>query len=572
MLNQYLQNRWIRLSLLVLALLFAFVTGAVALFGVQNKERISHRLFPPAQKRFEETRVSDWETIETGLVTIQRANIRLGNTVGFTSGGAIDSVGDTVLYTSASGHIATVDLATGNIEYSSIRVPMDFDRLKTEVFDRQSKFNSEWYRVMDILIQRSETNRHEATLYVSHHVFVPESKEICGVINTTRLTLENNRIEFVDGVWNEFYRMRECFSLEEFDWRYFGLESGGRLLMLNDEHILMSVGDYGIEWELFVHDRVGPQYDNDYSKIISINLKTGEPAVYAYGFRNPQGLTRDSDGGIWETEHGPQGGDEINYITPGADYGWPNVSLGMNYGSPRMPIPSNPVQGRHDGFTKPVMAFMPSIGISSITALPSAPVQFKLWKSDLLAVSLREESLFHLRRDGSRIIYAEKIPLGVRLRDVHVLENGWIAILTGGDRSIILLRDATETRSLEPISISGYGAVNELQEQVEAAIGKPDPSERIFWSKCSSCHNVNGESSVGPPLNGLFKRKIGSAPGYTYSDSLTKARGTWTKAKVKSFLHDPQAMYSDTLMPAQSNLESWEQRAILNYLEKVNDQ
>ncbi|MEZ6002473.1 PQQ-dependent sugar dehydrogenase [Hyphomonas sp.] len=569
--NKYLRNRWIRLSLLLCSILFAFIAGAVTLFGVQNKERISHRLFPPGLEQLEEIRVSDWHTLETGLVTIQRADIRLGDTVGFTSGGAIDSVGDTILYASASGYIATVDLTEGKIEYSSIRVPMDFDRLKTEVFSRHSKFNSEWYRVMDILVHRSETNNDEATLYVSHHIFVPESSEICGVISQTGLNLEGDQIRFVDGVWDEFYRIRECFSLEEFDWSYFGLESGGQLMMLDNDHILLSVGDYGIEWELFVHDRVGPQYDNDFSKIISIDLETGEPAVYAHGFRNPQGLARDSDGGIWEAEHGPQGGDEINYVTPGADYGWPTVSLGMNYGSPRVPIPSNPVQGRHDGYVMPVMAFLPSIGISAITALPSEPIEFELWKNDLLAVSLREESLFHLRRDGDRIIYAEKIPLGARLRDVHILKNGWIAILTGGDRSIILLRDATDTRSIEPISISGYSAVNELQEQVQEAIGKPDPSERVFWSECSRCHNVNGENSIGPPLNGLYKRKIGSAPGYSYSEGLAKARGKWTRGKVKSFLHNPQAMYSDTTMPAQYNLESWEQRAILNYLEKVND-
>jgi len=475
------------------------------------------------------------------------------------------------LYVSASGYIATVGLHNEKIQYSSFRVPMDFDRLQVEVFADRASFNNEWFRVQDILI-KTESTPDTATLYVSHNVFEPENSEICSVISRTRLDTSGGDIKLVDGIWEEFYRIRECVSMEEFDWAYYGLESGGKLLLLDDKHILMGVGDYGIEWELFTHDRVGLQHENDFSKIMSINIETGKSEVYANGVRNPQGLTLDSDGQIWEAEHGPQGGDEINHVLKGADLGWPTVSLGMNYGNPRNSIPTNPVQGRHDGFIKPVMAFMPSIGISALAGIPAEPNAFTLWAGDLLAVSLRAQSLYHLRRDENRIIYAERIELGVRLRDVIILDNGWIAVLTGGDRSIILLRDvpADGKAPVEPIQLTGYGAVNELQGTILAKLGDPSPERSIFRTKCASCHSVNGESRVGPPLNGVFGRRIGSVEGFDFSEDLASARGKWTKAKLLEFAEDPQAMYPGSFMPAQDTLEPYQRRAITKYLSELD--
>lgn len=562
-----MKNPWVRAALLLSALGTAFVTGIALMFVVQNLDRIKTRFAKPTLERFADTEVANWSKIETGLLTMERADIQLGDTVGFTSGGAIDSIGNVLLYVSASGHIATVDLDDGKIEYSPVRVPMDFDRLQVEVFADRALFNTEWFRVQDILIKQ-ESSAGEATLYVSHNVFETETNNVCAVISRTKLDTRGGAIKLVDGVWDEFYRIRECVSMDEFNWKYFGLESGGKMLLLDDNHILMGVGDYGIPWELFAHDRVGAEYDNDFSKVISIDLTTGEPEVYANGVRNPQGLTRDSDGRIWEAEHGPQGGDEINLLVKGADYGWPTVSLGVNYESRSMPIYSNPVQGRHVGFDQPAMAFMPSIGISAIAAIPDAPKAFGLWEGDLLAVSLRDQSLFHLRRDQDRIVYSERIELGVRLRDIIVLDNGSIAILTGGDRRVILLKEhQPESESLSaPIAISGYEDVNTIQETVLASVGEADPYRAVFRNKCANCHNVNGESGIGPALNGVIGRKIGSVEGFNYSGDLTSARGKWTKDKLIKFAENPQLMYSSTYMPEQEELKPWERRYLLKYL------
>ena len=479
--QSFFKGRWVRLAVFAATLSMVFAAGFLAKFALDSKERIMSRFLYKEVSKLANIEVANWRRIETGLVSTERADIKLGDTVNSTSGGAISSIGNTILYVSASGYIGTVGLHEAKIEYSHVRVPMDYDRLQSEVFAQHSLFNNEWFRVQDILI-KPEAAPGQATLYVSHHVFVPESTEICSVSSHTRLNSNGSSIEFVDGIWQELYRMNECVSMEEFDWEYYGLESGGRMMLLDDDHILMGVGDYGIAWDLFTHDRVGLHYDNHFAKILAIDIRTGKAEIYANGVRNPQGLVRDSDGNIWGSEHGPHGGDEVNLVVPGADFGWPKVSLGMNYGSPREPISTNPVQGRHDGFDRPVMAFMPSIGISGLAAMPEDPAMFKLWKGDLLAPALRDQSLYRLLRHGKKILYTDKIPLESPVRDIELLDNGWIAILEFDDKGLILLKEIRDDQAevSEPIRISGYAPVNELQAAVRLNLGDTNYGRSIF--------------------------------------------------------------------------------------------
>ena len=104
--------------------------------------------------------------------------------------------------------------------------------------------------------------------------------------------------------------------------------------------------------------------DSHIGKLVRIELTSGEVEIIAGGFRNPQGFARDADGKLWETEHGPQGGDELNLVRPGLNYGWPYVTHGIQYGNKIWPY--SETQGRHDEFEKPVYAWIPAIGISNL--------------------------------------------------------------------------------------------------------------------------------------------------------------------------------------------------------------
>lgn len=564
-------SSWLGRTALALAFVLSFLLGVGAVMAYGQRDRIEGRFFPDRETPGKPAETFEWSTLETGLLTLKRADIPLGNTAGFTTGGAIAATGNTIIYVSASGHIATLDIARGLIEYSAQRVPMNFDHLQKNVFPRQSTFNAEWYRVQDILLVPSADGT-AGSLYVSHNTFDEGKQEVCAQVSEIGLQKSGDSIRISDGPWREVYRLRECLSMERFGWVFFGLEGGGSLLQLDEEHILFAVGDYGTAWETAIRNEFGADAPNDFSKILRINRHSGEAVVFANGVRNPQGMTRDSDGNIWQAEHGPQGGDEINLVHQEADFGWPTVSLGTDYGTPREPITTNPVQGRHEGYRQPVMAFMPSIGLSGIQALPENPNAFALWSGDLLAASLKSHSLYRLRREGQQFIYAEPVPLAQRVRDIALLENGWIAILGRQDRTIILLRDVADNvpDTVPPLEIKGYEAVAAREAEVVSTLGSPVWGRIIFTQKCSRCHSVNDELRLGPPLNGVVDRPVGTVDGFEYSDSLALASGRWTSSRLQSYMAAPETMFPGTTMPGGYNLKRWERRQVVAYLKSLD--
>jgi glucose/arabinose dehydrogenase len=122
------------------------------------------------------------------------------------------------------------------------------------------------------------------------------------------------------------------------------------------------------------------------------------------------------------------GGDELNSIVPGADFGWPHVTLGVNYTEPASDAkfwPGNPNQGRHDGYWMPTFAWMPSIAPSAIRTISGFHPR---WDGDLLIATLAGQSLHRIRLDGSHVLYDERIAVDRRIRAIEIA-HGRIYIL-----------------------------------------------------------------------------------------------------------------------------------------------
>jgi len=153
------------------------------------------------------------------------------------------------------------------------------------------------------------------------------------------------------------------------------------------------------------------------------------PEIYTYGHRNPQGLTIGStDGRLWAIEHGPYGGDELNLITPGANYGWPLVTFGIDYdGSKISDLTSAP------GLTDAIHTWVPSVAPSSLISLTGdAPISGG--HAGFLLGSLSGESLIRLHLSGTHIIKEQRFlqsKIG-RIRDVGQAADGTIYLLTDG--------------------------------------------------------------------------------------------------------------------------------------------
>jgi glucose/arabinose dehydrogenase len=133
--------------------------------------------------------------------------------------------------------------------------------------------------------------------------------------------------------------------------------------------------------------------DSDFGKILKIDLRTSTKSHVSIGHRNPQGLTITASGAMYATEHGPQGGDELNLIVPGKNYGWPIETYGAHYGKYDWPVQTRNAKA----FERPVLAWVPSIGVSNLIELENF---HPAWNGDLLVESLKAQSLFRLRRDG----------------------------------------------------------------------------------------------------------------------------------------------------------------------------
>lgn len=152
------------------------------------------------------------------------------------------------------------------------------------------------------------------------------------------------------------------------------------------------------------------------------------PETWSFGHRNVQGAAlHPQTGELWAHEHGPQGGDELNVIRPGGNYGWPRVTSGGEYGSGRA-IGRNPPQ---PGFENPIRQWgPPSVAPSGMAFLTSD--RYPGWKGNLFIGTLRGQRLLRLTLEGERVTGEEELlpRLGERIRDVRQGPDGWLYLLT----------------------------------------------------------------------------------------------------------------------------------------------
>ena len=207
-----------------------------------------------------------------------------------------------------------------------------------------------------------------------------------------------------------FKSFKECATI--------GIGAGriAKYIFEGNEGILISTNDSN-------NDFPGEKAQDDnsiYGKIVFIDNLTKKHLIISKGHRNPQGLFVKDDI-ILSTEHGPKGGDEINKIKFGKNYGWPISSYGTAYFNKNLKYLESHID---NGFEEPLIAFVPSIGISELIILPN---NFnKKWKNNLLVTSLNGRSIYRLKFEDDRynkILYYEKIFIGERIRDIKYVDK-----------------------------------------------------------------------------------------------------------------------------------------------------
>jgi glucose/arabinose dehydrogenase len=189
------------------------------------------------------------------------------------------------------------------------------------------------------------------------------------------------------------------------------LGAGGKIEKLSKNQFLISLGDLNL-----IDNRLKKSV---WGNILMVNSETRKVEIFTRGHRNPSGMTKILDGRIFQVEQGPQGGDEINQLELGSDYGWPTSSFGRNYTHGGYAAGEN----THEFGREPLMAFVPSPAFSSIATFPKLAPEF--WTNskgipDLFISSLKGNSIYRCRLGTTNgdINYCERIFLRERLRDL----------------------------------------------------------------------------------------------------------------------------------------------------------
>ena len=221
-----------------------------------------------------------------------------------------------------------------------------------------------------------------------------------------------------------------------------GLNIGCRMVQAQDDNLFVTLGDH------FGPKELAQKLDNHIGKIVRITPDGAAPAdnpfignrgalpeIWAYGLRNAQGLAfNPADGKLWEQEHGPMGGDEINIIEKAQNYGWPRVSYGVNYDG--TPVGSG--KATMEGVTDPIWHWTPSIAPSGIAFYTGNLIPG--WKGSLLNGALKFELLSRLELKGNKILKEERLlqSMRERIRDVRQGPDGAVYLLTDNASGRIL--------------------------------------------------------------------------------------------------------------------------------------
>lgn len=347
-----------------------------------------------------------------------------------------------------------------------------------------------------------------------------------------------------------------------------------RILFMPDKTMLVGVGSGGQGSRGMVQ-----RLDNQSGKIIHLNrdgspvadgpmakVEGARPEIWAMGFRNPSGIARTTDGEIWALDIGPKGGDELNLIKPGGNYGWPQLTWGFDYSGRAM-------SDQQDGgdYIDPVANWSPSRAPTSLIQYTGK--QFPAWRGDLFTGEMMGHVIRRIRVRNGKVVLEEALiaDINERIRSVAQGPDGYIYAFTDSSNGRLLrLRPGVPSASdkakvakpsLVPESKTMFGdfADRGVYQDKTAQIAfnfKYDEAraKTLFGQNCAACHSAGTFTSgeIGPDLNTVYYRKSGTLPGYRYSSAMSNPRTqvVWDNFSIQAFIANPQSYYPGTRMAA----------------------
>ncbi len=316
-----------------------------------------------------------------------------------------------------------IDFYEGNIIVLSSRGILAF---KKNIKDTKENFQ----QIKNNINEFINFNQFEKGLWFSFKdIFIFNNKVFISYTEEIKQDCWNTSVIYADINYEEtnfkkLFSPKKCIhSVNNIDKEFNAHQSGGRMIKFDESHILLSVGDYRSRF-------LAQDIKSVNGKLVKVNIDNHDYEIISMGHRNPQGLYFDKENNfILETEHGPQGGDEINLIEIDKiykgeiqNYGWAISSAGEHYGGKNkatnnIKYKKYPLYKSHieHGFIEPLKSFVPSIGISEI---------IKIGQNKYVVSSLRDRSLYFFELNNQKqIINLERVEVFERVRDLGFKDN-----------------------------------------------------------------------------------------------------------------------------------------------------
>ena len=290
------------------------------------------------------------------------------------------------------------------------------ERLLGRVADKSERQDDSRFAITDIGVLSQNGDR--ATVVISYPRY--DSGRDC-----VSVVLASYQVNFGEKPsvkrWRTWFASKPCVPVGAIQ------HAAGRIEVIDKSTVYLTVGDLGFEKidQVKVRGDLGSLFKLTSSKVEKISR----------GHRNQQGIALIGND-LYTSEHGPRGGDELNLIVKGRNYGWPQVTYGEPYSSGDYVKPE--VTGSHEGFAKPMRFWVPSVAPTELIQLPDGPAWGK-WASQLVMGTLREESLIFVElRDRDTVGQVVKVGVGERIRDLELSLDGAIVATTDSGKLLVI--------------------------------------------------------------------------------------------------------------------------------------
>ena len=290
------------------------------------------------------------------------------------------------------------------------------EQLIGQVISPNQRINDSRFAITDIAVLASDSK--SASILISYPIYNKASKCVVVKLSAYEVALTEKPTLSKQKDW---FTSKPCVPVSAVQ------HAAGRLAVIDPQTAYLTIGDLG-------YSKIGSKTARgDLGSVFKVSAVKVEKI--SSGHRNQQGIVLIGTD-LYTAEHGPRGGDELNLIKKGVDYGWPIVTYGQAYSSGDYVRPTRP--GTHDGFELPIYQWTPSVAATELVQLPQTSA-WGVWSSQLVMGTLKNESLIFIQLlSKEKVGQVSAVDVGERVRDLELLPNGKLLATTDSGKILLI--------------------------------------------------------------------------------------------------------------------------------------